>query len=101
MEWSQFFIKIIGVNFGNTIFDNSSRDKVNGRIIKKFIAIWNRVRLSLKGKKIIVNQILLFKLWYIGQIYTIPKYIKKSKRKLKEYTISSGWNGKKDDLPRT
>ena len=28
-------------------------------------------------KKIIVNQILLSKLWYIGQIYTIPKFIKK------------------------
>ena len=40
------------------------------------------------GKKIIINQILLSKLWYRGQIYTIPKYIKK---KLKnKYTISSG-----------
>ena len=27
-------------------------------------------------KKIIVNKILLSKLWYIGQIYTIPKFIK-------------------------
>ena len=29
-----------------------------------------------KEKKRIVNQILLSKLWYIGQIYTIPKFIK-------------------------
>ena len=28
------------------------------------------------GQKIIVNQILLSKLWYIDQIYSIPKYIK-------------------------
>ena len=27
-------------------------------------------------KKRIVNQILLSRLWYIGQIYTIPKFIK-------------------------
>ena len=27
-------------------------------------------------KKRIVNQILLSKIWYIGQIYTIPKFIK-------------------------
>ena len=26
-------------------------------------------------EKRIVNQVLLFKLWYIGQIYTIPKFI--------------------------
>ena len=29
-----------------------------------------------KTKKRIVNQILWSKLWYIGQIYTIPKFIK-------------------------
>ena len=39
------------------------------------------------GKKIIVNQIILPKLWYIGQIYTIPKH---TKTKLKECAISSG-----------
>ena len=39
------------------------------------------------GKKIIINQIILPKLWYIGQIYTIPKH---TKTKLKECAISSG-----------
>ena len=29
-----------------------------------------------KQKNRIVNQILLPKLWYIGQIYTIPKFVK-------------------------
>ena len=27
--WSQFFIKIFGVNFGNSILDNSNRDKIS------------------------------------------------------------------------
>ena len=41
------------------------------------INISKRVQLSLEWKKRrIVNQILLFKLWYIGQIYIIPKFIK-------------------------
>ena len=31
---------------------------------------------GMKKEKRIVNQILLFKLWYIGQTYTIPKFIK-------------------------
>ena len=30
----------------------------------------------MKKKERIVNQIFLSKLWYIGQIYTIPKFIK-------------------------
>ena len=32
------------------------------------------VSLSLRGKNIIRNQILVSKLWYVGQIYAIPKY---------------------------
>ena len=46
--------------------------------------------LSLTVEKIIINQIFLSKLWYIGQIYHIKK-IKQNKIILKEYTISS-WN---------
>ena len=46
----------------------------NWRLAKTHI--WNRVRLFLIGKNIIRNQILVSKLWYIGQIYTIPKYQK-------------------------
>ena len=57
-----------------------------------------RMRLSLRVKKIIVNQILLFKLWYIGQIYTIPKYIKNEMEK-RIYDFLR--NGKKHDLPVT
>ena len=37
----------------------------------------------MRGKRIILSQTLLSKLWYIGQICTIPKYTKQ------EYTISS------------
>ena len=32
-------------------------------------------------KKSISNQVLLSKLWYIGQIYTIPKFIKEKTEK--------------------
>ena len=89
-EWSQFFIKILGVNFGNSIPDNSNWGKVIEGIIKR-THIWNRVRISLWGKKIIVNQILFFKLWYIAQIYTIPKYIKKEIGRIYDFL----WKGKK------
>ena len=65
MESPQFSIKILGVDFGNSMFDNSN---------------WNRVRLSLRGKKIIVNQILSVK-------YILFQNISKMKLK-KEYEIS-------------
>ena len=39
-------IKILGVNFGNSILDKSKWDKISDGIAKK-IHIWKRVRLSL------------------------------------------------------
>ena len=72
-------IKLINQGKWNSPIDNSNWDKISEGIIKK-IHIWNIMRLSFKGKKIIVNQILSSKLCYIGQIYIFL------------------WNGKK--LPR-
>ena len=88
IEWAQFFIKILGANFGNYILENSNLDKIIAGRIKE-IHIWNRVRISLKGEKIIVNQILLSKLWYIYILllgYILLQNI--SKRKLKNIHFS-------------
>ena len=85
----KIYLKIFGFNLGSSITDNSKWDKISDGIAKK-IHIWNIVRLSLKG--VIVNQIFLSKLWYMGHISTIPKYTKK------EYTICSGTR-KIYDLP--
>ena len=48
------------------------------------------MHLSLRGKKITINQILWSKLWYIGQVYMIPKCTVFGKKLKKEQTISSG-----------
>ena len=79
----KIFIKILGVNLGYSILNNFKWDKLSEGITK-IIRIWNSVKLFLRGKKIIVNETLLSKLCYIGQICSIQKYTNK------EYTISSG-----------
>ena len=86
-------IKILGVNFGNVTLDNSIWDKISENINnKKTIHLWNRVTLSLRGRKLIIDQILLSKLWYICQTYIIPKYIKKEiEKRIYEFL----WEGKK------
>ena len=48
-------------------------------------------------KKRIINQILLSKLWYIWQIYTIPKYIKKE---IQKRIYNFLWDGKNIRPPR-
>ena len=47
---------------------------------------------SLRGKKIIVNQVLLCKMWYIVQVCIIPKYIKKEIERIYDFL----WNRKKN-----
>ena len=73
---------------GNPYFYCSPPNNISDNFTEKTFLI---------GKKVIVNQILLSKVWYIGQIYTIPKY---TKTKLKESTLLSG-TIKKCDLPGT
>ena len=75
MIWSKFSIKILGVHFENSVPDNSNWDEISHILTQKTVSrteynsLWDE-------KKRIVNQILLSKLWYIGQIYTIPKFTK-------------------------
>ena len=96
MEWSNFSIKIFGINIDDFIADNTNWDKISVNIAKR-IHIRNRVRLSLRGKKLIINQLLLSKLWYIGQIYTVQKYIK---REIENRIYDFLWEGKKICPPR-
>ena len=84
MVWWNLSIKILGKNFGNATLEfNLGQDKWK----YKKNHHWNRVRLFLRGRKLIIKQILLSKLWYIGQIYKTPKYIKRTSEFL--------WEGKK------
>ena len=84
MVWSKFSIKIVGMQFGNFVYDNRNWKKIYDNLTKK-IHIWNRMRFSLWQEKITVNLILWLNLWYTAQIYTIPKYIQKKLRN--EYKI--------------
>ena len=59
-----FSIKILGVSFGNSALNISNWDKISESLTKKAY-IWKRVRLFLGSKKIILNQMLLSKFWYI------------------------------------
>ena len=56
------------------------------------------MRLSLRGKKLIVNQTLLSRLWCIGKILTIQKYIKKE---IEKRIFDFLWNRKKKTSSQT
>ena len=85
LELSQFPLKYLKSNLVN-LFSITPNGTKKLKISKK-TDVWNRVRLSLRGKNMIRNQILVSKLWYIGQIYTIPKYQKGNWKKNMQFPL--------------
>jgi zinc-binding in reverse transcriptase len=64
-------IKVYGVYFGeNSTFNNSSTLL---KKIRKCINLFNSRRLTLIGKAVIVNVVVLAKLWYVGSVVPLPQ----------------------------
>ena len=75
IKWNiKEFVKILGIHFNNDI-EKTKRYNIT-KCIQKMennVKIQNQRHLSLKGKTIIINTILLIKLWYVGNIFRITK----------------------------
>ena len=79
MSWSIFHQNNC-VNFVNSSLNNFNWDKISESLTER-------------------DQFVLSKLWYIVQIYTIPKYIKKE---IEKRIYNFLWNNKKKrDFPDT
>ena len=69
MACSQFSIKTVGVHFCNSAYDDRNWDQIYDNSTYSYL----EQNTALFEKKKVVNQILWSKLWYVDQIYTIPK----------------------------
>ena len=84
-HWNFYEIKILGYTYGNTD-ENWFQVKTK---IQKSIKKWNNLKLSLIGKKTIINQVLLSKIWYLAYVETPPKnVIQKIQKDITSYGIS-------------
>ena len=64
-------IKILGYIYGN-VYENWFKVKTK---IQKSISKWNNLKLSLEGKKTVINQVLLSKIWYLACVETPPQTV--------------------------
>lgn len=67
----KYEIKILGYIYGNA---DENWFKVKTKI-QKSINKWNNLKLSLIGKKTVINQVLLSKIWYLAYVETPPKNV--------------------------
>ena len=68
------FVKILGIQFNNDIEITNRYNRI--KCIQKMennVKLQNQRHLSLKGKTVIINTILLSKQWYICSVFPLPK----------------------------
>ena len=75
-KWNSEQIKILGYIYGQNPKDNQEQNwqKIKSKILKD-INKWNNLKLSLIGRKLIINQVMLSKIWYLAYVETPPKHI--------------------------
>ena len=75
-KWNSEKIKILGYIYGQNSTDNQEQNwqKVKTKI-QKDISKWNNLKLSLIDRKLIINQVMLSKIWYLAYVETPPKHI--------------------------
>ena len=75
IKWNiKEYVKILGIHFNNDI-EKTKRCNINKCIqnMENNVKIQDQRNLSLKGKTIIINAVLLSKLWYVGNVFPVPK----------------------------
>ena len=78
-KWTEIQIKVLGVYLANPgvpteITENENWNKYL-KNINDIINIWKQPKLSLKGKRIIINQLILSKIWFLAQVIPVPQKV--------------------------
>ena len=68
------FVRILGVHFNND-YDHTKYFNINGciRQMEEWAKTQSKRNLSLKGRTIVINILILSKLWFIANVFRIPK----------------------------
>ena len=81
-KWNADTIKILGYTYGQNIIQTQEEnwEKIRKKI-REDIRKWGHLQLSLIGKKILINQVMLSKIWYLAYVEKPPTDIIQNIRK--------------------
>ena len=86
-QWSSLSIKILGIRFSpKNDFDSDWRDKTDA--FRRTLTLWRQRSLSLKGKSIVVTQLAMAKLSYLGHISTCPGTLHPNRNRPFPYSLN-------------
>lgn len=89
-------IKILGLVFGEKMAEarNESWTGVINKMKQK-VTVWRMRKLSLKGKVVVLNTLVISKLIYPMSVWEMPEWVRKE---VKEVIENFLWNGKKREI---
>lgn len=94
IRWLEEQTTILGINFGNSLTQNWEK------CIKKIengVAKWQKRKLTLKGKSVIINTYAVSHLVYLASVFEIPPWVI---RKVNKLIFGFLWNNKNERVSR-
>jgi exonuclease III len=90
INWSTDIIQILGIHFSRTHHDSINWTNLLSKMSKKIIQ-WKHRRLTIFGRAIVINNLILSQLWYIAAVVNMPKHVEKEITKM---IFDYLWEGK-------
>lgn len=96
IRWTSIKIKVLGVFIGNI-----SLDELNWRprldAVENCLASWRSRSLSFQGKALVVNALVLSRVWYVASLIHMPRWVLSE---LNSLCFKFFWSGKRDLVAR-
>ena len=84
VAWSQFSIKMAGVHFHDSAYDNRNWDKIYDNLTKR-IHIWHKIQLCLRGKNSHKPNHLVKTMVHRLSIYYSKMYLEKIEKRIENF----------------
>ena len=96
INWTSAKIKVLGVYIGNENLDEANwRPRLDS--IEKCLASWQSRSLSYQGKALVLNALVLSRVWYLASLIHMPDWVL---RELNSLCFKFFWSGKRDLVAR-
>jgi hypothetical protein len=74
ITWTSNSIKILGIHFSKKDFGSRNWTEVIAKL-KKTITMWRHRHLTIFGRALVLNSLILSQIWYVSSVVHMPKHI--------------------------
>ena len=96
IDWSSCSIKVLGVFLGpGNVEDANWRPRITA--VENVLNSWRQRSLSYHGKALVINALVLSRVWYVASLVHVPRWVS---AEINSLIFKFFWNGKRDLVAR-